>query len=147
MTLCATVFIAVQLLDVVGVMPRERVVWLFGLSYEGVIGQGRLYQFFTAPFLHATFLDLLFNMLALITLGPAVERTLGKVQFLKLSALSAMASMIAFLLLSPRSAVAVGYSDVMFGVFVAQAVFFPDQTVMVYGVFPLKMRFVRKICG
>jgi membrane associated rhomboid family serine protease len=139
---CTVIFIVIALVDGVGAVPREQILLRFGLSYDGAIGQLRLYQFLTAPFLHTSLFALVFNMLALITLGPAVERTLGTLRYLQVSGLSYLSSMALFLLLTRRTGdVAWGYSDVLFGLLVAQAVYFPEERVMVYGLFPLKMKY------
>ncbi len=139
---CAILFVGVAVLDLTGIIPREQVFVWFGLSYEGVLGHGRVYQFLTAPLLHASFFSLVFNMLALITLGPALEQTLGRLRYLQLSALSGATSMIVFLFLTRETGqVDWGYSDILLGIFVAQAVYFPEQKVMVYGIFPLKTQY------
>lgn len=139
---CVVVFVSVAALDIADIVPREQVFLRFGLSYDGVLGHWRVYQFVTAPLLHGGFFQLIFNMLALITLGPNVEKALGRVRYLELSAISGFASMAVFLMLTRETGqIGFGYSDVLFGVFVAQAVYFPEQTVMVYGVFPMKMKY------
>jgi membrane associated rhomboid family serine protease len=120
----------------------------FGLSYQGVLIQGRLYQFLTAPFIHASPFALVFNMLALITLGPAVERTLGAMRYLQVSAVSYVGSIALFLLLTRETHdVTWGYSPILFGIFVVQAVYFPEERVMVYGLFPLKMKYTVILMG
>jgi membrane associated rhomboid family serine protease len=146
--LCVVTFLAIGLLDAVGTIPRVQILLRFGLSYQGVLIQGRLYQFLTAPFIHANVFALVFNMLALITLGPAVERTLGAMRYLQVSVVSYVGSIALFLLLTREANdVAWGYAPILFGIFVVQAVYFPEERVMVYGLFPLKMKYTVILMG
>lgn len=144
---CGSLFLAVTALDVLRIVSRSEVLVAVGLSSSG-ISHGKLYQFVTAPLFHGGLLHALFNLLALWMLGPQVERVLGRARYVVLSVLCAESSLVGFLLLSwGTNTVAFGYSGVIFGLLVAQALFFPDSTVAFFGIFPLKMKYAALIMG
>ncbi len=140
--ICAVLFIAVAFADIFRIADRDTIFSIFGLSYYGIINRRWIFQFATAPFLHAGILHFLFNMLVLWLLGPGVEEKLGKNRYIVLSTVSALFASTAFLLVSRGSgAVAVGYSGVIYGILVAQAVFFPEKVIYIFAFFPVKMKY------
>jgi len=54
---------------------------LGALEPYAVVMQGQYWRLFTALFLHAGFLHLLFNLFALYVLGPPLERSIGPLRF------------------------------------------------------------------
>ncbi len=54
---------------------------LGALEPYAVVVQGQYWRLFTALFLHAGFVHLLFNLFALYVLGPPLERSIGAVRF------------------------------------------------------------------
>jgi len=54
--------------------------------------QGEYWRLFTALFLHAGFLHLMFNLVALYVLGPQLERSIGTIRFLACYLISGLAS-------------------------------------------------------
>ena len=54
---------------------------LGALEPYAVVVQGQYWRLFTALFLHAGFLHLLFNLFALYVLGPPLERSIGALRF------------------------------------------------------------------
>jgi Uncharacterized membrane protein (homolog of Drosophila rhomboid) len=54
---------------------------LGALEPYAVVAQGQYWRLFTALFLHAGFLHLLFNLFALYVLGPPLERSIGALRF------------------------------------------------------------------
>lgn len=146
--LCVGAFLALALLDLTGVVPRGAAVHTLGLSYYGAFERGWLFQFATAPLLHASATHLAFNMLTLAFLGPAVERRLGRSRYIVFSALCAMVASVSQLAWhwgSPM--VGAGYSGVVFGLLVAQASLFPNARVYIYAFFPVRMRHAAFILG
>lgn len=134
-------FLTVTFLDVLHLADRREAISFFGLSWVGITQHYWLHQFLTAPLMHAGVLHLLFNMLALWMLGPEVERILGQTRYIVFSILCATCSMVGFLLLTwGTGSIAVGYSGVIFGIFVAQAIFFPDNVIYLLAIFPMKMK-------
>jgi membrane associated rhomboid family serine protease len=58
-----------------------------------------------------------FNLWALIAVGPALEQLLGRVRFLAVYLLSAIGGGVAFFLLAPQNEIALGASGAIFGLF------------------------------
>jgi membrane associated rhomboid family serine protease len=145
---CTALFAVLAMLDILGVMPWQRSLAVLGLSCEGIYARHWFFQFVSAPLLHADILHLGFNMLALWMLGPDVERVLGIRRYVILSVLCAMSASIGFLLLNWQPGmVTLGYSAVIFGLLVAQACLFPDRTIYVYALFPVKMKYAAILLG
>jgi membrane associated rhomboid family serine protease len=83
------------------------------------VAEGQWYRLITVAFLAPGglgFLDILFNMWALIVLGPPLERLFGPVRYLALYLVSALGGSVALLLLAPYEW-ALGASGAIFGLF------------------------------
>jgi membrane associated rhomboid family serine protease len=63
------------------------------------------------------FMDILFNMWALIFVGPSLEGLLGRVRFLAVYLLSAVGGGVMYYFLAPQNEPAVGASGAIFGLF------------------------------
>jgi len=96
----------------------------YGGAMHGVAA-GEWYRLITSAFLApATGLsgglgiwDILFNMWALIFVGPSLEGLLGRVRFLAVYLLSAVGGGVMYYFLAPQNAPAVGASGAIFGLF------------------------------
>ena len=62
------------------------------LDPDSVVIQHEYWRFFTALFLHAGFVHLLFNLFALYVLGPLLERSIGTMRFALCYLISGLAS-------------------------------------------------------
>jgi len=83
---------------------------------------GEYYRAFTAMWLHANFLHIFFNMIALLIVGPAVEVLLGKARFLVLYLLAGLGGSVGSYLLSQPNAAGIGASGAIMGVMGAYVV-------------------------
>jgi membrane associated rhomboid family serine protease len=139
--LCVVTFFVFTVLSAVGVVSWHDAFRVFGLSRSAIMEHFRIYQFATAPLVHGNLLHLCFNMLTLWCLGPSVEAMLGRKRYIFFSLVCAFAAELAFLCFSrePR-AVVIGYSAVIYGILVGQALFYPNSTLYVFAFFPLKMK-------
>jgi len=88
------------------------------------IAAGQWYRLVTSAFLPPAtglgglgFLDILFNMWALVVVGPSLEQLLGRVRFLAVYLLSAIGGGVAFFLLGQQYVLALGASGAIFGLF------------------------------
>jgi membrane associated rhomboid family serine protease len=95
----------------------------FGGPLHGVAA-GEWYRLITSAFLAPAtgqnglgILDIVFNMWALIFVGPALERSLGWLRFLGVYLLSAVGGGVMYYFLAPQNAPAVGASGAVFGLF------------------------------
>lgn len=147
-TVCTGSFLILAALNLFHVVSWPQALSVLGLSYTGIVQHLWLFQFFTAPLLHANLTHLAFNMLTLWMIGSDVEQILGRRRYTVFSLLCAACSMAGFLLFNWGSAViGCGYSGVIFGLLVAQATFFPDRVIYIYAFFPLKMKHAVLVLG
>lgn len=94
-------------------------------ALHGPIGvaQGEAYRLLTSAFLHEPGLGgfgpahIIFNMWALLLVGPALEQLLGRIRFLALYLVSALGGAVLFYLLVPPGEPALGASGAIFGLF------------------------------
>jgi len=87
------------------------------------VAEGQWYRLISSAFLHEPpgaglgILHILFNMWALVVVGPALERWLGKLRFLAVYLVSALAGSVLFYLVAKPGASALGASGAIFGLF------------------------------
>ncbi len=145
---CAAVFMILATLDLFYVVNWTQALLTLGLSYVGVVQHYWLFQFLTAPLIHANVTHLAFNMLTLSMLGPSIEQALGRRRYMIFSVLCAITSMLGFLIWNwERPMIGFGYSGVIYGILVAQATFFPNRTLYIFAFFPLKMKHAVLVLG
>jgi membrane associated rhomboid family serine protease len=77
----------------------------------------RYYELITSAFLHVSLLHIVSNMIALIVVGPALERLLGWRRFAALYVLSALGGSAAIYAFGSQLAPTVGASGAIFGLF------------------------------
>ncbi|GAB2868046.1 rhomboid family intramembrane serine protease [Nocardioides pacificus] len=85
-----------------------------GLWTPGV-ADGALWQMLTSAFAHVEPMHIGFNMLALWVLGPQLEQAIGRVRFLALYLLSALAGSVVVLWLASETSATLGASGAIFG--------------------------------
>jgi membrane associated rhomboid family serine protease len=109
----------------------------------------QIWRFVSFQFLHASYIHLGFNMMALFFFGPLMESHLGRWRFLAFYLLCGVAGPMSYLLIyalhvgaAARNAGLIGASAGVFGVLIASAQVLPDATVLIYGVIPAKLRTV-----
>jgi membrane associated rhomboid family serine protease len=102
---------------------------MVGGSYDPVLHQnvgvadGQAYRLVTSAFVHQPGLtgygpvDIIFNMWALILVGPALERLLGGLRFLSVYLLSALGGSVLYYFIAPANVPAIGASGAIFGLF------------------------------
>jgi membrane associated rhomboid family serine protease len=110
-----------------------------------------LYQLFTYMFLHGGIGHLLFNMLALWMFGLPLEQTWGTRRFLKYYFLCGVGAGIcdvaANILMGHRNTSTIGASGGIYGLLLAFGVLFPDTTVLMNFLFPIKAKYLVMIYG
>jgi membrane associated rhomboid family serine protease len=80
------------------------------------VHHGQWYRLLTAPWLHADFEHILFNMITLAIVGAPVEAELGRTRFVSLYLVCALGGSVGSYLLSPANEIGVGASGAIFGV-------------------------------
>jgi len=86
-------------------------------GYFPGVSTGQVYRILTVALTHAGWLHLVFNMLALWTIGTPVEQYLGKVHYAVLFISSLVGASLASLYLGPQNIYAVGASGAIYGLF------------------------------
>jgi membrane associated rhomboid family serine protease len=87
------------------------------------VADGQVYRLLSNAFLHEPpgsgigILHIVFNMWALIVVGPALERLLGRVRYLAIYLVSALAGSVLFYVVAAPAASALGASGAIFGLF------------------------------
>ncbi len=94
---------------------------LYGAKINQFILQGEIWRFLTPAFLHGSIVHLGFNMYALYSFGPSLERKYGSISFILLYAISAIFGNVFSFLCS--SYVSLGASTAIFGLIAAQGVY------------------------
>ena len=94
---------------------------LYGAKINQFILQGEIWRFLTPVFLHGSIVHLSFNMYALYSIGPSLERKYGGTSFILLYAISAVFGNVFSFLCS--SYVSLGASTAIFGLIAAQGVY------------------------
>ncbi len=112
-----------------------------GLSVMGITN-GFFWQFLSYMFTHGSISHILFNMLALFIFGSALERHIGSWEFLcyylTTGILAGAFSVLMYWLTGSYGVLLIGASGAIFAVELAYATFFPNATIFIWGIIPLK---------
>lgn len=130
--------VASYFLQVTVVQPSAVAAWL---GYEPRHFPGRWWTAVTYAVVHGGFWHLALNLLGLSMFGPRVERAWGTRGFLGLFALSALGGWAAHVVAVPSSGL-IGASAAVLGVMVAYASRWPEDEVYLFGVIPLRIRWL-----
>jgi membrane associated rhomboid family serine protease len=124
---------------------------LLALAPRAVVSYFALWQLVTYLFIHSGISHLLFNMLALWMFGVPLEQTWGTKGFLKYYFLCGVGAGLCDVAL--HAAVGdwgtrtVGASGAIYGLLMAFGVLFPNQTVLMGFLFPIKAKYMVMIYG
>jgi len=125
---------------------QSHITVLLALSAEAAVRNLYVWQLFTYMFLHAGFLHILFNMLTLWMFGMQLERDWGTRRFLKFYFYCGIAAgacvLVVNILLGYWGTITLGASGAIFGVLVAFGVTYPNQTVLMNFLFPIKAKYL-----
>ena len=111
----------------------------FGLVPKLVWSQLKIWQPFTYMFFHGDIWHVLINMFVLWMFGSELERVWGKKNFLHFYFITGVGSGLATMLFGLQSTIPiVGASGAIYGVLLAYGVMFPNRTVYLYGIIPIK---------
>lgn len=100
----------------------------------------RPWTILTYMFVHGGFLHLLFNMLGLFFFGPPLEERWGSREFLKFYLIAGLGG--ALLSFAMPNVAILGASAAIYGVMLAYAMYWPDNQVYIYGIFPVKVKWL-----
>lgn len=119
---CVSVYFAVAVVGSqtgtplnVGLVSQPGNVLILGALVPLYVAQGEAWRLVTSAFLHAGFIHLAMNMLALYFLGSFAEITFGRNRFFALYFISGIAGGLALLYFGAANSPAVGASGAIFG--------------------------------
>jgi membrane associated rhomboid family serine protease len=99
----------------------------------------------TYMFVHADFMHLFVNMLVLFFFGPPLESRWGRNEFLRFYLVAGLGGVALSFLLAPTGLV--GASAACFGLMLAFAMNWPDSPIYVWGIFPIKAKWLVTFLG
>jgi membrane associated rhomboid family serine protease len=121
-------------------------IWPYGKYYLSMIPtfvlHGYVYQFFTYMFVHGSFSHILFNMFTLYVFGRALEERLGTREFLLyyllVGTLAGVSSFFLYYFVLGTNTFLMGASGAIYGLLLLYAVFFPYNSIYIFGLIPVK---------
>ena len=118
------------------------IVDLFGLSSSTV--WPRIWQPFTYLFIHKDFLHVFFNMFVLWMFGSELESIWGSKSFLRYYFTTGVSAGFVWLMLNLSNAnhTLAGASGAVYGILLAFGMMFPNRTVYLYFLFPIKVKYL-----
>lgn len=143
---CAGLFVvqlALPLINLDGFDPGGWFLQMFGLVPFRAWNGFAVWQVVTYLFLHGGFGHLLFNMLALWMFGAALEWEWGTKQFCFYYFLTGIGAGLASILFSPFAIdPTIGASGAIYGLLLAFGVLHPNRPIFIYGIFPVKAKWL-----
>lgn len=110
------------------------------MAFEPAAVLSRPWTPLTYMFVHAGFFHFLFNMLTLFFFGPPLEERWGSREFLKFYLVAGLGG--ALLSIATPHASIGGASGAVYGVMLAYAMYWPDNPVYIWGIFPVKVKWL-----
>ena len=115
----------------------------FGLVPSLVWSKFKIWQLFTYLFIHGGIFHIFFNMFVLWMFGKDLESQWGKMEFLLFYFVCGIGAGLITVLFSVNSIVPiVGASGAIYGLLLAYGFTYPNQMVYMYGLFPLKVKYM-----
>lgn len=147
LSVAAMIFFANLAVYYLGFLPNRihQPIVDFCVMQPDKVMEGQVWRLFTATYFHLNLVHILFNMLGLYFLGPALERVWGRRQFFLVYTLGGVAGNILFTAagavgwLDPATP-GLGASGSVLALLGAASVLFPDAEVYVYFLMPVRIR-------
>jgi membrane associated rhomboid family serine protease len=123
----------------------------FALIPAQVVQTFALWQLVTYLFLHSGIMHILWNMLGLWMFGAPIERLWGTRKFLRFYFICGISAGLTVILLAyifgGIDTATIGSSGAIYGVLMAYALMFPDQTILFGFLIPMKSKYFVMIIG
>ena len=126
----------------------------FGLHHEGLTHQFKVWQLFTYMFLHGNFFHILFNMIALWMFAGDLEMRWGSNYFIRYYVYSGIGAGIFIAIMNQlvysqyaANPVTIGASGAIFALLLAYGMTWPNREVLLYFLFPVKMKYLVIVFG
>ena len=119
---------------------------IFGLVPALVFSRLMVWQIITYLFVHFGLWHLVLNMLMLWMFGSVIENTWGSKRFLFYYLFTGIGAGVCTIIFGFNSGVpVVGASGAIFGLLVAYAMMFPDNVILLFFIFPMKMKYAAMV--
>ncbi len=146
MILNGAVFLVQQ---IAGLIIPNGMEFIFGISHDGFINKFMIWQPLTYMFLHGGWMHIFFNLLGIWMFAGELEIVWGRTKFIRYYILSgigaglfiALMNYIAFVNFG-SSAVTIGASGALYAILLAYAILWPDREVLLYFLFPIKIKYL-----
>lgn len=137
----------VWLLMALGILPARLATDLFGFSVATVLT--RPWSPLTYMFVHGGFMHVLFNMVGVFFFGPPLEREMGGTAFIRYYLICGVGAALTAVLLVGLigTPLVVGASGAVFGVMLAFAWKWPDAPIYIWGLLPVKAKWMVGVLG
>lgn len=147
----AVVFVLQAITERIGSGALEH---YFGLSHVGLTHDFLFWQPFTYMFLHGNFFHIFFNLLSLWMFGGDLEERWGRTVFVRYYLFSGIGAGIFIALMNyfvfstyNANPVTIGASGAIYALLLAYGLTWPDREVLLYFLFPIKMKYLVLIFG
>ncbi len=133
---------------------------VFGLNYQGLINEFKLWQVFTYMFLHGGWMHILFNLLALWMFAGDLEELWGGRIFLRYYIFCGIGAGLFIAMMNyitaeqygissrmPYMPTTIGASGAIYGILLAYGLTWPNREVLIYFLFPVKMKYLLIVFG
>jgi len=131
-----------------GIVAQVRLERLFGLVPYNVTHHLYLWQLVSYLFLHGGFWHILLNMLGLWMFGSRLEWLWGTDRFVRFYFVTGIGAAICSTVVSPNSTIPIiGASGAIYGLLAAYGLLFPEETLLLYFVIPIKAKYFVLILG
>ncbi len=119
-----------------------RLTMTLGVTPTRVLQDLAVYQLITYMFLHGNFFHILINMFVLWMFGREIEQTWGTKRFVWYYLLTGLAGGIFTVVFQPNFTLpTIGASGAIYGLLAAYAVMFPNRTIYLFLVVPIKVKY------
>lgn len=127
---------------------RNLLIYYFGIIPYHSWHELHFWQPVTYMFLHGGFFHILLNMFGLWMFGTELEMIWGKKEFLKYYFITGIGAGIISVIIQPTSTIPIiGASGAIYGILLAYGLRFPERIVYIYGLFPIKVKYLVLIFG
>lgn len=135
--------------QITGLINPNMLEYFFGISHNGFVNNFMIWQPFTYMFLHGGWMHIFFNLLGLWMFAGDIEMVWGRKKFVRYYILSgigagffiALMNYVAFIRYG-SSTVTIGASGAIYAVLLAYAILWPEREVLLYFLFPVKIKYL-----
>jgi membrane associated rhomboid family serine protease len=128
---------------IVQLLTRHSINQTFGLVPADAVAGLRVWQFVTHMFLHGDFWHIFFNMFMLWMFGSQMESDWGSDTFIRFYLFSGLGGGVLTWLTGPNSITpTIGASGAIFGILLAYALAYPNRQVLIWFLFPVKVKYL-----